>query len=104
SDIVARLAQLPFYVLSAIAGYAIARRMGAASTPALVAPTLILLAPVAVEQAAGANVDLISAAMFLTSIYLGVVAVDRDERRDWVMWGLAVGLFLGTKYLSLVYL
>ena len=52
------------------------------------------------EQAMGANVDLICAAMFLTSLYLGVTAVDRDRTSDWIVWGVSVGLYAGTKYLA----
>src|SRR5262249_17832092 len=44
------------------------------------------------------------AVLFVTSLHLGIVAVDSNERRDWMLWGVSTGLFLGTKYLALVYL
>ena len=57
---------------------------------------LFLARPV-VEQAVGADVDLVCAAMFLTSLYLGIVSVDSNRNRDWAMWGVSMGLSLGSK-------
>ena len=54
------------------------------------------------EQAVGADVDLVCTATFLTSILFGIVAIDSDAPRDWALWGVSVGLFLGSKYLALV--
>jgi hypothetical protein len=102
-DLLARAGQLPFLVLAVIALYALARRSGAPSERAVYAPFFFLLARPVIEQAAGADVDLVCTAMFLCSLYLGVIANDRDTARDWAVWGVAVGLFLGTKYLALVY-
>jgi hypothetical protein len=48
-------------------------------------------------------VDLVCAAMFLTSLYLGIAAVDRNEPRDWALFGVSLGLYWGTKYVALVY-
>jgi hypothetical protein len=50
----------------------------------------------------GADVDLICTASFLASIHLGLVAIDTDARRDWILWGVILGLFFGSKYLALV--
>lgn len=102
-DFLARIGQFPFYLLGATAVYALARRLGASPRHACYAPTFFLITPMVVEQAVGANVDLIHAVLFVISLYLGLVAVDTDERRDWVLWGISMGLFLGTKYLALVY-
>ncbi len=103
-DFFARIGQLPFYALGAPVVYALARRMGATPRHALYAPTFFLIAPSVVEQAVGANVDLIHAVLFVTSLYLGIAAVDSDARVDWALWGVSLGLWLGTKYLALVYL
>ena len=83
--------------------FALARRLGAKPDHAIYAPAFYLLSRPIVEQAVGADVDLICAAMFLTSLYLGIIAVDTDERRDWVLWGISLGLYWGSKYVSLVY-
>lgn len=103
-DLLARIGQVPFYLLAAMAAYALARRMGATPPHALYAPVFVLIAPPVVEQAVGANVDLIFAATFLTSLYLGTSAVDSNASTDWAAFGASAGLFLGTKYLALVYL
>jgi hypothetical protein len=102
-DLVARIGQLPFLLLGATAVYAIARRVGAPRDQSVVAVLLYLVARPVVEQAVGADVDLICSALFVTSLYLGIVAVDADRRRDWMMWGVSLGLFFGSKYLALVY-
>lgn len=102
-DLLARIGQLPFYLLIGVALYALARRIGARPAHAIYAPAFYFLSRPIVEQAAGADVDLICWAMFLTSIYLGLVAVDTDERRDWILWGVSLGLYCGTKYVALVY-
>lgn len=102
-DLVARVGQLPFLLLGGIALYAIARRSEARSEHAAYAPLFFFLARPVVEQAVGADVDLICAATFVTSLYLGIVALDTDSWRDWALWGVSLGLYLGSKYLALVY-
>lgn len=102
-DLVARAGQIPFYLIGAAASYLLALRCGASRAHALYAPTVFLVAPPIVEQAVGANVDLIAAAMFVCAIELSLAAIESNRRRDWAMWGIATGLFLGTKYLAVVY-
>jgi hypothetical protein len=103
-DFLARAGQLPFWFLGAGALYALARHLGAARAHALYPALFFLVARPVVEQAIGANVDLIAAALFAASIYLGLVAVSRDTPQDWAVWGIAVGLTVGTKYVLLPYL
>ena len=102
-DLVARIGQLPFLLLGGTALYAIARRSGARPEHAAYAPLFFFLTRPVVEQAVGADVDLICAATFVTSLYLGIMAVQTDARRDWLLWGISMGLYLGSKYLALVY-
>lgn len=102
-DLFARFGQLPFGLLAALILYALARRAGAPGSQAVYPAAFFLLSRPIVEQIVGSNVDLVCAALFAASIYLGIAAVDRDERRDWALCGVAVGLYCGTKYLSLVY-
>jgi hypothetical protein len=102
-DLLARIGQLPFCLLAGVTLYALTRRLGARPEHAIYAPAFYFLSRPTVEQAVGANVDLICAATFLTSLYLGIIAVDTDERRDWVLWGISLGLYWGSKYVSLVY-
>jgi hypothetical protein len=58
-DVLARIGQLPFYLLCGTTLYALAR--GATPVHAIYAPTFFLITPTVVEQAVGANVDLINA-------------------------------------------
>jgi hypothetical protein len=102
-DLLARIGQLPFYLLGGVALYVLARRAGAPPLHAIYPPLFYLFTRPIVEQALGADVDLVCWAMFLTSIYFSLDAVDRDERRDWLLWGVSVGLFCGSKYVALVY-
>jgi hypothetical protein len=102
-DFLARIGQLPFYVLGGVALYTLARRMGARPAHAAYAPAFYFLSKPIVEQSVGADVDLICWGMFLTSLYIGIAAVDSNARRDWVLWGISLGLYWGSKYVSLVY-
>ena len=101
-DFLARIGQLPFLLIGALSLYAIARRCGAQRDHAAYAPLFFILARPVVEQAVGADVDLICTAAFLASIHLGLVASETDAPRDWILWGVILGLFFGTKYLALV--
>jgi len=102
-DLIARLGQFPFLLLSGLTLYALARRIGARPEHAIYAPVFCFLSRPIVEQAVGADVDLVCAAMFLTSLHLGITALDTDARRDWALWGISLGLYWGSKYLALVY-
>src|SRR5471032_2596954 len=97
-DLLARIGQLPFALLGALTLYAFARRLGAPAQGAIYPAAFFLFSRPILEQAIGANVDLICATLFLTSLFLGVIATDRNERRDWVIWGVSVGLYAGSKY------
>jgi hypothetical protein len=103
-DLLARIGQLPFAVLAVVSLYGLARRLGASPEHAVYPPAFFILSRPVLEQAIGANVDLICAAMFLTSVYLGLVAIQQGRRRDWALWGVSVGLYCGSKYVALVYL
>ena len=102
-DLLARLGQLPFAALAAVTLYAMGRRLGASREQSIYPPVFFILSRPILEQAIGANVDLVCAATFLTSLYLGLVAIEQNRGRDWALWGVSVGLTCGTKYLALVY-
>jgi hypothetical protein len=103
-DLLARIGQVPFYLLGGVALFAIARRIGAKPEHAVYPAAFYFLSKPGVDQAVGANVDLVCWAMFLSALYIGIAAVDSDERRDWTLWGAAVGLWLGSKFVAVVYL
>ena len=102
-DLAARIGQLPFYLLIAAALYALARRLGAPPAHAAYVPAFALLSRPIVEQAVGADVDLVCWSMLLTALYLGFVAIESNDAAEWALWGVVVGLYAGTKYVSLVY-
>jgi hypothetical protein len=103
-DFVARAGEFPFWLLAGVALYGISRRMGASPAAAWYPAAFFLCGRLVVEQAVGADVDVVLSATFASAVYLGLVAVDRNRSVDWALWGVAVGLALGTKYLTLVYL
>jgi hypothetical protein len=102
-DLLARVGQFPFYGLTALTLYALARRLGASPPHAVYAPALFLLARPVVEQAVGANVDLVFAATFVTTVYFGLTACQTRKRSDIVLWGISFGLWLGTKFIALAF-
>ncbi len=103
-DLAARVGQLPFYLLSGVALYALARRIGATPAHAIYAPALFFLSRPIVEQAAGADVDLICWSMFLTSI-LHRPCPPLTRTRDAIGFSgaSASGCTGGSKYVSLIY-
>ena len=102
-DQLARIGQVPFYGLIGIVLYALARRAGAQPGPATYPALFAMIARPIVEQAVGADVDLICWSFFLTSLYLGLRALETNQRRDWALLGVSLGLYVGTKYVALVY-
>jgi hypothetical protein len=103
-DLLARVGQFPFYGLCTLTLYALARTFGSSPQRAIYAGGLFLLARPVVEHAVGANVDLVFSAVFLTAVYFGLTASETGKRSDVLLWGVSVGLCLGTKFLGVVYL
>ena len=104
SDAIARAGQVPFYALSGLVVYALARRAGASSVAALYAPMLFLLTPTMRNEAETALVDVIWTSMFLATFHFGLRARETGDRKDEIFAGICLGLFLGTKFAALPYL
>ena len=102
-DLLARAGQFPFYCLAAITIYGLSKRLGAAPSHALYAGGLLLLSRPILEQALGAEVDLVFTAAYLAAVYFGVAAAESGKREDVVLFGLSIGLCVGTKVLGLTY-
>jgi hypothetical protein len=102
-DLAARAGQVPFYLLAGLALYGLARRLGAKPEHAIYGPAFFMLAKPTVDQATGADVDLVCASMFLLSLYFIIRAIDTDETLDWLLAGMCLGLYGGTKFVSLVF-
>jgi hypothetical protein len=103
-DLLARMGQLPFALLGSLALYRLGRRLGAPERQAIYPAVFFLLSRPIVEQMVGSDVDLICAALFLTSIEFTMAAVDTDRPAEWLLAGLSAGLYVGTKYVALVYI
>ena len=84
--------------------YGVAKRLGVPREGAIYPSIFLLMARPVLEQALGANVDLICATLFLVSVLLALAAVESNDVRDWMLLGVTAGLFAGTKYLALVYM
>jgi hypothetical protein len=102
-DVLARAGEFPFYAFGALTLYGISRRLGAAPSRALYAAGLFLLARPVIEQAVGADVDLVFAATFLAAVYFGLTASQTGRTADIVLWGISIGLCFGTKVLGVIY-
>jgi hypothetical protein len=102
-DLLAKVGQLPFLLLGTATLYGLARQMGAKPAHAIYPAVFYLLTKRVIEQAVGADVDLVCWDMFLASLYIGIAAIKSNEPRDWLLWGISLGLYFGTKYVSLVY-
>jgi hypothetical protein len=102
-DLAARAGQVPFYLLAGLTLYGLARRLCAPPEHAIYAPAFFMLAQPIVDEATGANVDLVCSSMFLLSLYFVIRAIDTDEIRDWLLAGVCLGLYGGTKFVSLVF-
>ena len=103
-DALAKMGQWPFAALGMAAVYGLARRGGAEPAHAIYPAVFFLLSRPIAEQAVGANVDLVCAALFSAALYFTVTALESDSRGDWLLAGVAAGLYAGSKYLALVYL
>lgn len=102
-DLLARIGQIPFELLTGVALYALAVQAGARREHAGYVGLFAIAGRLVVEQASGADVDLICWFLFLAAIYLGLRALASDARRDWILFGVTLGLHFGTKYVTLIY-
>ncbi|HEY7792268.1 MAG TPA: hypothetical protein VIC33_17275, partial [Vicinamibacterales bacterium] len=102
-DFLARVGQVPFYGLGAAALFALGRRLGLRPAHAVYPAALFLVSRGVMEQAVGADVDLMFAALFLVTLYFGLTAAETGSRGDVALWGLCLGLWMGTKFLALIY-
>ena len=102
-DLLARVGQIPFYLLGAVVSYLVALRCGASRARSLYALTLLMIPPPLISTPVPSNFPLTAPVRFVCAIDFSVVAVDSNRRRYSSMCVLSTGLFLGTKYLAIVY-
>ena len=103
SDLFINLLNLPIFIILPFLLFKVARNFGIKEEPALLVVAFFLMMPVTLRQLGTPLVDLYFYVMFLIGIYFL-----QEYRRfkilgDVMLAGLALGLFVGTKYLGIVY-
>jgi hypothetical protein len=103
SDLLARSGQFVYLLLALLAIRGIGRRLALPPVAALAPALLLLVTPTVLRQAAQPEVDLALAALFLAALAFLLDFADSRDGRDLALSGIAAGLFLGTKYVAVVY-
>jgi hypothetical protein len=101
SDYLARLAQLPFIATGVLSIMAAVQELGGRRSAGLCSALLFLLLPEVWWQSASAMVDLPLATLFLANVALLIRLWKRPCAADTVALGVALGLFVGVKYVAL---
>lgn len=103
-DRLAKVGQAPFWGLSGVTAYALARRLGAGSSSALIATAWFLTSTPLLLFAFEANVDMIFVAGYLLAAYF-FVRYDFDDARGSTLaiGALAAGGALGSKTIGVVF-
>ncbi len=100
----AKAGQFPFYVVAALAAYALARRLGAERMPAFVATSWFALLTYSLMFSFEANVDMISVAQYLVAVYFLLRDAQGDDRGPSLVLGcLAAGGVMATKVIGVVF-
>jgi len=103
SDLLAKVGQLAFWVLGALALYSLARELGMSPKAARFPALFFALTLQVFRQAFTAEVDVAFAALMITFYYFWLVYERKMERRWLVLAAISYGLFLGTKYVAVFY-
>jgi hypothetical protein len=100
----ARAGALPFLALLLLVTWLWARRLLAAEGPALLAVILLLSVPPVLGHAGLATLDVAAAATILLALYALDRWLDTPSWRTAVLFGLATGLAVGTKFSAVPYI
>lgn len=103
SVFMADLGQLPFFILAGLSVYAICRKIDLSRPAAFFAVVLFLLIPNFFKQLEIAYADVMAAALFLAGLNCLFLLRDDFSLKNSLLYGLALGLFLGTKTVALPY-
>ena len=101
----ADLGEAPFYIIGIIAVYAILRRYDVSKRTALLSSFLWVLIPNIFKQLkTGSQIDLICAVLFLLVFYTLLLVKNKFSFSNAILFGISVGLLVGTKIINLVWL
>ncbi|MDD5044283.1 MAG: hypothetical protein PHU91_03010 [Candidatus Omnitrophica bacterium] len=99
----ADLGQLPFFILAFLATFSIAKKLELTDEYAFFASALFLLVPNYFKQLSIAYVDVMVAAWFLTALYYLFLLREQLSLKNALLFGIAIGLLIGTKTLAITY-
>jgi len=103
-DLLVRVGQVPLLLLAVAGVYGLGRQIGAAPRHACLGAVMASWTFLGKVQSATSNNDVATAAAFVLAVYF-VLAYARCRTVRGALWaGLGLGLFLGTKVSSLVFL
>lgn len=101
----ADMGEVPFYIIGIIAVYSILRKYNVEKSLALLSGFLWVLIPNIFKQLKTASqVDVICAVLFLLIFYALLLLKQDFSLRNSLLFGISVGLFVGTKIINLVWL
>lgn len=101
----ADLGEAPFYIIGIIAVYVILRKYDVSKKIALLSSFLWVLIPNIFKQLkTGSQIDVICAVLFLLVFYSVLLLKTEFAFRNSILFGICVGLFVGTKVINLVWL
>lgn len=104
SDLFAKVGQFPFYILSAIILYQISVTiLNIKKEYAVFSPFFFLISSSIFKQSITPNIDLIFTSTFLLTLYLGLRYIKEYQLRDFILYSISFGLFIGIKYISFLY-
>ena len=103
SVFLADVGQIPFFILTFLATYSIARKVNLNRESSFYTASLFLIIPNFFKQLQIAYVDVMVAALFLTCLN-SLFLLSRDfSLKNLLVWSLSLGLFLSTKTIALPY-
>lgn len=101
----ADLGQAPFYIIGIIAIFSILRKYGIDRKISLLGGFLWVLIPNILKQIKyGSQIDVICAVMFLLVLNSLLLIKSKFTLRNSILFGITVGLFVGTKVLNIIWL
>ncbi len=100
----ADIGEVPFYIIGIIAVYSILKRYNVKDKIALLSGFLWVLIPNIFKQLkTGSQIDVICATLFLLMIYTVLLLKENFTLKNAVLFGITVGIFLGTKATNIVW-